>query len=246
MVLFMSHYLIQIVYHILVGGWGWTGVFPLWLVFLVLQKKWECGYWMFKEDSERWFGKFAFKTCYFSRRKGAKSWNGMWRPTSVWFSLIGSMVTHGCTWFAPSKSPKSRESHAMYFSQIERPFSFHFFWCFYQLVFEILNVRWSYSQDSDQICLFSGKELQIPSGWNLLDLLKQGLSGRDQPRNDWNMETWKAHGLSKNGIFHVSTWWTWKRQLDFRLRPPYFANFFKTNFVEPLWVIWWSSLARDG
>ena len=187
--------------------------------------------------------------------KGAKSQNGMWRPDK---RLVVSNRKHGSTWFAPSKSPQVQRV-----TKVESPlagnmpctslldrealFASIFFWCFLWTFFwEILNVRWSYSQDSDQISLLSGKELQIPSGWNLLHLLKQGLSGRDQPRNDWNMETWKAHGLSKNGIFGVSTWWTWKRQLDFRLRPPYFANFFKTNFVEPLWVIWWSSLARDG
>ena len=97
--------------------------------------------------------------------KGAKSWNGMWRPTSVWLSLIGSMVTHGCTWFAPSKSPQVQRV-----TKVESPlgaachvlllnrkalFASIFLGVFYELFFcwEILNFRWSYSQNSDQISL---------------------------------------------------------------------------------------------
>ena len=52
------------------------------------------------------FGKFAVKTCYFSRRKGPNPRMECDDLTSVWLSLIGSMVPHGCTWFAPPKSPQ--------------------------------------------------------------------------------------------------------------------------------------------
>lgn len=145
---------------------------------------------MFKEDSERWFGKFAFKTCYFSRRKGAKSWNGMWRPTSVWFSLIGSMVTHGCTWFAPSKSPKSRESHAMYFSQIERPFSFHFFGVFINLFLKswmlgeaILRIPTKFVSFQVRSCRF----LVVGISWIYWSKVFQVATNRE------TIETWK-HG----------------------------------------------------
>lgn len=84
------------------------------------------------------FGKFAVKTCYFSRRKGPNPRMECDDLTSVWLSLIGSMVPHG---LHHPKVPKSRESHAMYFSQIERPFSLQFFLGVFIYFFEILNVR---------------------------------------------------------------------------------------------------------
>lgn len=125
-----------------------------------------------------------------------------------------SWNAHGCT---TQKSRQSREARGPSFPV----FLYTFFW-------EILIFF-------DPISFLSGKELQIPSGWNLLDLLKQGLSGHQ--KND-----------GKDGKPMVCQKWEFSCEYMMNLKNynhgildygphilPKFLRPFNQLKVEPLW-----------